>query len=319
MRNKTIFVVALCLLLSGCTKRQREGWEKRIEKVANKEEQTANLDTLDPNHFTLSDEKQELIGLETTLVQMRQIADVLDLPAELRPNPNRVVAINAPMRGRLSSLRVNLGSKVKRNEVVAVIENPENLGQKFEVRSPISGIISRRPVNAGEWVENGAGLMQVTDFTSLVGVIRVYEQELPRIKEGEKVDFTCEGQSVSSTISFISPEIDPKTRTVEVWAVIANPQGEMEANSYASARVVVDQKTALVVPRSALLREEAHFIVFVQNPRGFEKRIVQVGSQQNGWVEIVSGLHEGESVVSKGAYQLKNINFSSFIGEEEEE
>ena len=82
-------------------------------------------------------------------------------------------------------------------------------------------------------------------------------------------------------------------------------------------RIIVGEKNGLVVPNSALLHEEDHFIVFVQKGDQFEKRLVEPGVRSGEEVEIVDGLEDGEKVVTSGAYQLKNIAFSSAPAEED--
>jgi len=73
----------------------------------------------------------------------------------------------------------------------------------------------------------------------------------------------------------------------------------------------VGQKTGLAVPETALLDEEEHCIVFIKRGGEFEKRIVQPGIRYGGLAEIAEGLAEGDTVVVHGAYQLKNIRFTS--------
>lgn len=319
MIQKSFFAIIFFALVFGCTENQREGWEKRFESALGEPAQEAKAGTLNANNFAMANDKQEMIGLETTLADFRQIDDVLELPSELQANPNSIVSISAPLRGRISVLNVSLGSPVEQNAVVAVIENPENLGQKLPIRAPIRGVVSKRPANAGEWVEEGANLLEITDYTTLVGVIRIYEDELGKVAPGQEVVFTCNGLTAKGQISYISSALDPDTRTAEARAIVSNPGGRLKANAYASAQITISRKNALVISKSALLPEDTEFIVFVQAGERFEKRLVEIGIQQNGLVEISSGLSVGERVVSKGAFQLKNINFSSAAGEEDEE
>ncbi|MGH7454620.1 MAG: efflux RND transporter periplasmic adaptor subunit, partial [bacterium] len=247
----------------------------------------------------------------------QKIDDILETPAELVANPNHVASINAPMSGRITVLNVNLGSRVERNSIVAVIQNPENLGQKYEVRAPFAGIVTGRPVNLDEWIESGTQIMVIANYATMDGVIRLYADELRRVKIGQEVILDCNGLTAKGKITMISPFLDPDTRTAEARATFVNPQNQLKANAYATAQIIVDQKEALVAPKSAILPEDLEFIVFVQTSDRFEKRLIETGIQQNDVVEILNGLHEGEVVVSQGAYQLKNINFSSATVEEE--
>ncbi len=307
----------ICAFLPGCTEHQREGWKKRGEGVLGETNHAAKADTLNPNRFALAEDKLELIGLKTAIVNKQKIDDILEAPAELVANPNHVASVNAPMSGRITGLSVNFGSRVEKNTIVAVIQNPENLGQKYEVHAPINGIVTGRPVNLDEWIESGTQIIVIGNYATMDGMIQLYEDELRRVKTGQEVILDCNGLTAKGKITMISSFLDPDTRTAEARATFVNPQNQLKANAYATAQIIVDQKEALVVPKSAILPEDLELIVFVQSGDRFEKRFVETGIQQNGLVEILSGLIEGEVVISQGAYQLKNINFSSATVEEE--
>lgn len=315
--KKIIIVASLSsLILISCTQRQREGWSERFRKVFGEKEQKQQTIPLNPDNFRLEKDKQELIGLETSVVKRETIDEQLELPAEILLNPNNVASINAPISGWVRTLSANLGDIAEKGAVIAVLENPQNLGQHFEVRAPLGGIVTERLVNVDEWIESGKEMLEIVNYKTLYGVIRAYPDEQSRIKLGQDVEFRSDDISASGKISFISPAVDPATRTIEVRAEIANPQNKLRANAYAKAKIIIGKKEALVIPQSALLMEEAHLIVFVQRANTFEKRTVEIGSRHNEIAEILSGVKEGEKVVSKGAYQLKNITFTS-KGEEE--
>lgn len=319
MKKTMILAILLTLVLVSCTERQREGWEKRVEKITGERKTTSQSDTLNPNNVVLAKEMQELIGLETAVVKRMMIEDVLELPAEIVPDPNNVSSIIAPLSGRITGLSVNLGSAVKKGAVIAVIENPQSLGQRFEVRSPLGGVVAARPVNVGEWIESGKVMLDVINYSRLHGVVRLYPDEQRKVRVGQVVEFESDGMIAKGRIFILSPSVDPATRTIEARAEISNPKGILKANSFATARILLRKKEALVVPESALLHEEAHHTVYVKEGERFEKRSVDVGIRRNGLAEILSGLKAGDVVVSKGAYQLKNVTFTSKAGEEGEE
>ncbi len=316
--SKATFIFILFGIISwNCTEQQREGWQTRVEKITGENQPQAQAETLDANNFTLNQEKQEIIGIETTMVKRQIIDEVIELPTELVSNPNNVATVNAPIEGRITILSANLGSAVAKNAVIAVIENPQNLGQRFEVLSSLSGIVTERPVNEGEWIESGREMMEVVNYSSLHAVIRLYPDEQASVRVGQTVEIESDGIGAKGQIAFLSPAVDPVTRTIEARVEVANVQNQLKANAYATARILIGTKEALVVPQSAVLKEEAHHIVFVHEEDKFEKRVIEVGIRRNDVIEILGGLKEDEVVVSEGAYQLKNINFTSSAGEEE--
>ncbi len=318
---KQIFytILAAAVMVGGCTKSQREGWEKRFERLGGEEKSAAPVDTLNAESFALGRDRQDMLALQVAVAKMQQIAEVLEFPAELQASPDRQVSIRAPIRGKITQLPVKLGSRVEKNALLAIIENPQNLGQKYRVRAPMRGVVTRRRVSPGEWVSDGAELMQLINNEQIDGVIRLYEDELARVEIGQPVTFICQGQQARGRIYYIAPTLDARTRTVEARAVLNNPAGRLKTHAYATARIQVGKKIALVVPQSAVLHQDTRFIVFVRKGDQFEKRYIEPGLSTQGWVEIRSGLKEGEYVVTQGAFELKNLQFTSKGGEEEED
>ena len=266
----------------------------------------------------MTEESRQFIDLETTAAKQQTIADVIETPAVMTPHPDFIVSIKAPVAGRIKDLSAKLGSMVKNDSIVAVIENPQNLGQRLSIRTPISGMVYSRSISNNEWVEDGEALMTVIDFSKLQGVIQLYPDEQEKVRTGQQIKFSGNGWAVQSRITFIAPAANSETGTIEARADIINPGWELKTNVPVNAQIVVGEKNTLVVPCLALLPEEDHYIVFVKNGKLFEKRIVETGIRAGELVEIISGVKEGELVVTRGAYQLKNISFSSSASVEED-
>lgn len=320
MRTFLILLMLITIAFTNCTQKQREGWEKRAEKITGEKEKTVpGADTLNANKFALTDQNRRFIDLETIDVKKQRIADVIEVPAVTKAHPNHFAVIKAPISGWTKKLFVDPGSTVDRNAAVAIIENPQNMAQQLQVRSPISGVVKSRTVNKNEWVENGVELMEIIDYSVLQGIMQLYPDEQSKVRLGQEVEFFRKEWSAKGHIQFISPTAEPATGSVEARADIPNSNQQIKANVLITARITVGQKSALVVPKSVLLHEEDHFIVFVQKGEEFEKQRVETGIRTSVFVEILSGIKEGEKVVTSGAYQLKNISFSSAPTTEEEE
>ncbi|NOZ62229.1 MAG: efflux RND transporter periplasmic adaptor subunit [Calditrichaeota bacterium] len=318
MKTILILLTLITITFTNCTQKQREGWKKRAEKITGEKEKTAQIiDTLNTNEFALTDQNRHFLNLKTVAARRQRIANTIEVPAVTMPHPNHFAAIKVPMNGWIRKLTVDPGSEVKKDAVVAIIENPQNMGQQLQIRSPISGVVSERPVNKNEWVESGMELMKIIDYRVLQGIMQLYPDEQSKVRVGQAVEFFQKGWSAEGRIKFISPTADPATGSVEARADIANSNQQVKANVPITARITVGEKVALVVPSSALLHEEDHFIVFVQKGEQFEKRLVETGIRTSEIVEIRDGIEAGEKVVTHGAYQLKNIAFSSAPTEEE--
>jgi len=314
MKIIVMYFFMLMLLLSACSQKQKEGWEKRAGKFKGGEETVAS----DTDTDSLTEESRRFLNLQVTEARTQKIVDAFETPAILKPHPNAQITVKTPVQGWIKELPVQPGSTVKRNDLLAVIENPNNLGQRLIVKAPIGGMITARPTSPNAWIESGEQLLQITDFRRLQVVAEIYPDDRQRVKIGQRLEISRNGQSIFGTISYLSPMADPQTGAIEARADIVNPDQQFTTNAPVTAWITVGEKTALVVPGSALLHEEDHFIVFVQKEKEFEKRLVETGIRTGRMVEIIDGVKDGERVVTHGAYQLKNMAFSSAPGNEEE-
>ncbi len=312
MQNRMMYFFMLLLLLAACSQKQRVGWQKRAEKFKG----VGETDVGDTNADSLNEKSYRFLDLQVTEARTQKIVDAFETPAILKPLPNAQITVKTPVQGWIKDLPVQPGSRVEKQDLLAVIENPNNLGQRLTIKAPIGGTIMARPSSLNAWIESGEPLLQITDFHRLQAVAIIYPEEQQRVAIGQRLQISLNGQFISGTISYLSPSVDPQTGAIEARADIANPDQKLKADMPLTVKIVVGEKNSLVVPGSALLHEEDHFIVFIKKGKDFEKRLIEIGIRTNEMVEVVSGIFEGEQVVTHGAYQLKNITFSSTPAEE---
>ena len=313
MKNSAIHFFMLLLLLSACSQKQKEGWEKRAEKLKGGEETVVSGTNAD----SLTEESRRFLNLQITEARTQKIVDAFETPAILKPHPNARITVKAPVQGWIKELPVQPGSPVKRDDLLAIIENPNNLGQRLTIKAPIRGTIMARPASPGAWIESGEPLVHIIDFRRLQAVAEIYPKDQQRVKIGQRVEISQNDRSASGTISYLSPTADPQTGAIEIRTDIDNSALRFKTNLPVTAKITVGEKTGLVVPGSALLHEEDHFVVFIQKGEQFAKRVVEPGIRSGDKVEIIDVLKDGEEVVTSGAYQLKNIAFSSAPAEED--
>lgn len=180
------------------------------------------------------------------------------------------------------------------------------------LRSPMDGTIITRNAYPGKYVKAGEMLFEIADFGVMWFHARVYEQDLPWIKIGDKAVLTtpaAPGREFEGTITLVDPSFDPVTRSTRVRIEVPNPKVEgagglaraLPHRAYAEARIRATEGEAVLVPRSALLDTGARAVVYVDRGGGaYEKRDVKAGRRGDTDVEIVSGLTAGESVVVQG-------------------
>jgi cobalt-zinc-cadmium efflux system membrane fusion protein len=186
----------------------------------------------------------------------------------------------------------------------------------FELRSPISGTVVRVAAAAGENVHTEIPVFTVLDPSRVWIEARVSEADLGRLGGSRAALFeTPDAPGVlrpaGDAPAFIAPEVDPATRTVTLVYEAADLRiGTALTLHVETARA----EEALAVPASAVVDEEGRFVAFVQlSGETFERRDIVLGIRDAGFVQVTSGLKEGERVVVKGAYAVRLASVSTSI------
>ena len=174
--------------------------------------------------------------------------------------------------------------------------------------SPFSGTIIEKHLTLGENVGTDTAAFTIADLSSVWADLQVYQKDLPdlRPEQAVRIDAGHGIEPVSGKLAWVSPRLDPTTRTARARVVLANPDGSLRPGLFVMARVTVGRSAAaVVVPRSALQTFEGRTVVFVSTARGLEPQPVETGRQNETEVEILSGLAPGRSFVSAGAFTVK--------------
>lgn len=182
--------------------------------------------------------------------------------------------------------------------------------RSVKIRSPFAGTVVERLATEGAYVQPGAPLYRIANLRSLWVQLDAYEVDLPRLEVGQSVTLTVEGlsgQPFDGTVSFIDPAVDPARRTAQVRVTLDNDAGQLRPGMFAEAVVEVDNPAdaPLVVPATAPLFTGKRSLVYVEVGDGrYAPRTVRLGPRLGESYPVVSGLSEGERVVSRGAFAL---------------
>jgi multidrug efflux pump subunit AcrA (membrane-fusion protein) len=178
-----------------------------------------------------------------------------------------------------------------------------------EVRSPISGFITDRPLYPGEMASTAAPLLTVMDISQVIAKAHIPQSDALQLHKGDGAAISLAGleKPISGKVSLISPALDPNSTTVEVWVQAPNPDQLLRPGTTVQIAITAQTvKAALVVPSAALLnaKGDAAQVMVVDSQNQASSRDVKTGIQTGQQVQIVSGLRPGEVVVSEGAYGL---------------
>jgi cobalt-zinc-cadmium efflux system membrane fusion protein len=171
-------------------------------------------------------------------------------------------------------------------------------------------VVVRRQAVVGEAVEPQTELYAVADLSTMWVCLDVYEKDVSNVRVGQAVTFEARqlpSGDFSGAVSWISPEVDARTRTIRVRAEVANPAGLLRANLYGTGSIQIGEvHEMLMVPRVAVQSHEDHPVVFVRKSETeYEPRRVALGHEELGFCEITAGVKEGELVVTTGSFLFK--------------
>jgi membrane fusion protein, multidrug efflux system len=188
----------------------------------------------------------------------------------------------------------------------AQLANAQEQLSRTTVRAPIGGIVSDRPVSAGDVVQPGAALFTVVDPASMRLEATVPAQELANVRVGAPVRFTVTGypgQTFRGTIRRINPAADPATRQVPVYVTIPNDEGRLVAGLFAEGRVEAQARQAIVVPASAVDERGVQPTVLKVEGGVARRAPVTLGLRDaaSDRVEITSGVNAGDTLLVGGA------------------
>jgi multidrug efflux pump subunit AcrA (membrane-fusion protein) len=199
------------------------------------------------------------------------------------------------------------GAKAQVDAARAHMENASVQLAYGLVRSPISGIVSDRPVYPGEMAASGTPIVSIVDISQVVARANVPVKQASALKVGRPATITGPDGNIGGKVTVVSPAVDPSTTTVEVWVQAPNPGEKLKPGG--TVRVTINAQTvqnAIIIPASALLNADdgGQKVMIAGKDNLAHERRIAIGSRQGDNVEITSGVQEGEKVIVAGGLGL---------------
>jgi membrane fusion protein (multidrug efflux system) len=201
----------------------------------------------------------------------------------------------------------------------AAVANLEAIIAKKSIRAPFDGRVSIRSVELGQVLAAGSPVASLQSVTPIYADFWLPQQALAQLKAGQKSRLRCDaypGASWEGEVTAINPEVDAATRNVRVRATFPNADGRLRPGMFANVQVLSpERRKVLVIPATAPIfapyGDSVFSIADGQGPDGkpartVKQRAVRLGERRGDFVEVVSGLSAGDSVVSSGAFKLRN-------------
>lgn len=197
-------------------------------------------------------------------------------------------------------------------------------GSQLRVRAPLSGDVVARDAVIGQAVGPEHVLATIADLREVWFLGRVFEKNLGQIRLGARVEIQLNAypdEKFLGTIEYIGKQVDPAARTVTARVRLTNRGDLLRIGLFGVARVDVgapSKATAIVIPRSAVTQIGPKAVVFVKQPDGdFDVHEVVLGEGALGKVQVLSGLREGEQLVTRGVFTIKSAVLKGTFAEEE--
>lgn len=245
--------------------------------------------------------------------ELARVEKLVQLGAASRQELERVTAEHTSRRTAVQSASAGL-------RLLGVADGAmEHLGAghaapsaTLQIRAPLSGVLTERPVNVGLNVDPTTPLATIVDLSSVWVVADVYEADFGRLRVGTPATVTTAafpGQQLSGRVSYIDPQVSPETRTAKVRIEVANPRQELRLGMLAEVRLGATGGAEMAtVPRRAVQTIGDRSVVYVVNPSNegeFLERTVHLGAASAESVAVMAGIERGDLVVSEGSFHVR--------------
>jgi len=189
------------------------------------------------------------------------------------------------------------------------LEETKKIKNSLSYYADYSGVVTKKYVNEGSWVMEGATLVDVVDLSSVWVMANIYEYELSNIKIGQMADIHVSGyesQIISGRIDYINPFVNPETRTVEVRMTVSNRGFVLKPEMYVKVNIETGKTSnSISVPKTAVLRTGKMDMVYIKKSENiFAPRMVEIEAEKDGKYLIKSGIEEGDEIVVSAGFLL---------------
>ena len=204
--------------------------------------------------------------------------------------------------------------KIGENTINKIITTGKPI-QRFPITADVSGIVTAKKVELGDYVDRGMSLYEITDLSAVWVMFDIYESDMPWVKVGQKVTYTIQslpGKTFEGKISFIDPFINPQTRVASARVEVKNTGNSLKPEMFVSGILKNDQNKTLseeiVIPKTAVMWTGERSVVYIKANEGnmvnFKLREVTLGPSLGDAYVIKNGLSNGEEIVVNGTFTV---------------
>ncbi|OIQ47712.1 MAG: secretion protein HlyD [Gammaproteobacteria bacterium MedPE] len=253
--------------------------------------------------ITISNELATSMAIDTNTIGPKTLHNIERAYGKLVLAPNATRNISARFAGEVTALWVRQGQRVRKGQKLLTIESNSNLSN-YDVRSPMDGIVTAQMTGVGEQTGDDT-LITITNTSQLVAEVATFGDVRQQIEIDTPVSIMLGEQVVQTTFFESLPHLTPQQAKV-YRANIDNSQGQFTVGQFAKAAISLGSFTVpMAVEKDALQAFRDFTVVYTKIGEQYEVRMLELGRESNGWIEVKSGIKTGAEYVSKNSYIIK--------------
>ncbi|MBV7270669.1 efflux RND transporter periplasmic adaptor subunit [Winogradskyella luteola] len=193
------------------------------------------------------------------------------------------------------------------------IEASGQVQQNFPIYATVSGTVSEKLVEQGDYVKQGQALLKITNLNTVWALFDIYENQIGLLKKGQDILVTTNAypnKEYKAKVDFIDPTMNASTRTVKLRVVLNNSDGKFKTGMFVEGDIEntnINDEQTLTIPTSAVLWTGKRSVVYLKtNPNEpvFEMQEVTLGKQLGNYYEVTKGLKDGDEIVTNGTFTV---------------
>lgn len=179
-----------------------------------------------------------------------------------------------------------------------------------EIRAPFEGVVAARYIKVGNMIQQNESAFRVITFDPLLAKLHVPERELNKLAKNQIADISVDalpGRKFIGIVDRVSPVVDAGTGTFTVTVAVEGGEFQLKPGMFGRVNIIYDvHENSVLVPRSAVIIEDARSTVFVVRDNLAQRQVVTTGYANNGSIEILDGIKSGDLVITVGQNSLKD-------------
>ena len=247
----------------------------------------------------------EALEIKTEIAGPKTLHETISVYGQVVPSATGMSKLSARFPGVIKSISADIGETVSKGQTLATVESNESL-YLYAIKSPINGVITERRVNIGEQAGEDI-LFTVLDHSRVWVELSVFPADRQRITKGAAVTIIDPVNKLSADGKIVSiNQMAEADQSVKARVAIDNKTGLFFPGSFIKARVEVAQHNVeLAVKKTGLQAFRDFTVVYAKIKNEYEVRMLELGREDDEWVEVLGGLAAGSRYVSENSYVIK--------------